>query len=129
MSNLICLWVHLEANHWVCILRRWPRISRVRTALTRPCPAGQADRQRTAVFQKISAEFGQWKESRQKSVQKRDKDRTGHEQCCPPTSGLYTGTVKLYDSIKRFWSWEPMESFVGAKLIKLWAGLTKNGPL
>ena len=59
----------------------------------------------------------------------KNETRTGHGQCCPPTSGLYTGTGKLYDSIKRFRSWEPMESFVGAKLIKLWAGLTKNGPL
>ena len=59
----------------------------------------------------------------------KNETRTGHGQRRPPTSSLFPGTEKSYESMKRFQSWEPMESFVWAKLIKLWAGLTKNGPL
>ena len=94
------------------IKRRRTRTTKIRTALSRPCLAGQ----RTAFFRKFRTESGQRTESRQtKSGQKdiaqsflqksgqqtdsghdipenpdKNETRTGHGQCCPPTSDSYS---------------------------------------
>ena len=52
------------------------------------CPAGRTDNGH--VFSKIRTESGQQTDTGHDFPEDPDKDetRTGHEQCCPPTSGL-----------------------------------------
>ena len=89
--------------------RRLTRTPKVRTALSRPCPAGQkdsgqrffiksgqnpgadrisTDRNWTAFFLKIRTESGQQTDTRPDFPENPDKNetRTGHGQCYPPTS-------------------------------------------
>ena len=100
--------------------RRRTRTGKVRTALSCPCPAGETDtgqsfflkirtksghrtesRQtesgQTDTGQKIRTESGQQTDTGQDFPENPDKNetRTGHGQCCPPTSDYSWVVSKL----------------------------------
>ena len=114
-------------DDWFSGRRRRTRTVKVWTALSRPCPAGQTDnggffskirtesgqrtdsRQtesgQTDTGQKIRTESGQQTDTGQDFPENPDKNetRTGHGQCCPPTSVLNRLIWKCWNIVIRCW--------------------------
>ena len=70
----------------VDVRRRRTRTVKIRTALSRHCPPGQTDNGQ--LFSIIRTESGQQTDTGHDFPENPDKNktRTGHGQCCPPTS-------------------------------------------
>ena len=73
-------------DDWFSVRRRRTRTVKVWIALSRPCPTGQTDNEQR--FSKIRTESGQQTDTGHDFPENPDKNktRTGHGQCCPPTS-------------------------------------------
>ena len=88
----------INGVQWLWGGHRRTRTVKVRTALSRPCPAGQTDRQTTDSFFPRS---GQNPDSRQTPATIFQKIWTKTRKCCPLSSALWT--VSPSEGLSQMW--------------------------
>ena len=125
---------HILKDSWIKVLsaknifievrtRHWrTRTVKVRTALSHPCPAGQTDNGQLLFYNpdrirkadRIGYDFPENPD--------KNETRTGHGQCCPPTSGsnqLSYRLVQFFFEMSKFWNDSPFLTSCSSMIVAI----------